>query len=44
MSFIVIDLLLTSLFQNFLFMSKSEDADMKLIDFGLSDFIRPGNG
>ncbi|KAJ0700971.1 putative protein kinase CAMK-CDPK family [Helianthus annuus] len=28
---------------NFLFMSKSEDADMKLIDFGLSDFIRPGN-
>ncbi|KAJ0530735.1 putative protein kinase CAMK-CDPK family [Helianthus annuus] len=22
-------------------MSKSEDADMKLIDFGLSDFIRP---
>ncbi|KAD6455137.1 hypothetical protein E3N88_09843 [Mikania micrantha] len=25
--------------KNFLFMSKSEDADMKLIDFGLSDFI-----
>lgn len=28
--------------QNFLFTSRSEDADMKLIDFGLSDFIRPG--
>ncbi|KAF5787319.1 putative protein kinase CAMK-CDPK family [Helianthus annuus] len=27
--------------ENFLFMSKSEDVDMKLIDFGLSDFIRP---
>lgn len=30
--------------QNFLFTSRSEDADMKLIDFGLSDFVRPGNG
>ncbi|GKD31590.1 CDPK-related kinase 3, partial [Tanacetum coccineum] len=29
---------------NFLFMSKSEDADMKPIDFGLSDFIRPEEG
>ncbi|XP_076888568.1 CDPK-related kinase 3-like [Bidens hawaiensis] len=27
--------------ENFLFMSKNEDSDMKLIDFGLSDFIRP---
>lgn len=31
------------LLQNFLYTSRSEDADMKLIDFGLSDFIRPGN-
>ncbi|GMH00382.1 hypothetical protein Nepgr_002221 [Nepenthes gracilis] len=27
--------------ENFLFASKNEDADMKLIDFGLSDFIKP---
>ncbi|KAK6918195.1 Protein kinase domain [Dillenia turbinata] len=27
--------------ENFLFTSKNEDADMKLIDFGLSDFIKP---
>ncbi|KAJ8573072.1 hypothetical protein K7X08_009583 [Anisodus acutangulus] len=27
--------------ENFLFTSRNEDADMKLIDFGLSDFIRP---
>ncbi|CAI9764154.1 unnamed protein product [Fraxinus pennsylvanica] len=27
--------------ENFLFTSRSEDAAMKLIDFGLSDFIRP---
>ncbi|GAB2271857.1 Cyclin-dependent kinase 4 [Dionaea muscipula] len=27
--------------ENFLFTSRSEDAGMKLIDFGLSDFIRP---
>ncbi|KAJ6679874.1 SERINE/THREONINE-PROTEIN KINASE [Salix purpurea] len=27
--------------ENFLFTSSSEDTDMKLIDFGLSDFIRP---
>ncbi|KAJ8748564.1 hypothetical protein K2173_003465 [Erythroxylum novogranatense] len=27
--------------ENFLFSSGSEDADMKLIDFGLSDFVRP---
>ncbi|KAL7000247.1 non-specific serine,threonine protein kinase [Sarracenia purpurea var. burkii] len=28
---------------NFLFTSKNEEADMKLIDFSLSDFVRPGN-
>ncbi|CAK9167037.1 unnamed protein product [Ilex paraguariensis] len=27
--------------ENFLFTSRNENADMKLIDFGLSDFIRP---
>ncbi|XAR53921.1 Non-specific serine/threonine protein kinase [Bertholletia excelsa] len=27
--------------ENFLFTSRAEDADMRLIDFGLSDFIRP---
>ncbi|KAK6919922.1 Protein kinase domain, partial [Dillenia turbinata] len=27
--------------ENFLFTSKNEDTDMKLIDFGLSDFIKP---
>ncbi|KAF3439809.1 hypothetical protein FNV43_RR18087 [Rhamnella rubrinervis] len=27
--------------ENFLFTSRSEDAYMKLIDFGLSDFVRP---
>ncbi|KAI8565119.1 hypothetical protein RHMOL_Rhmol03G0236000 [Rhododendron molle] len=27
--------------ENFLFTTKSEDAPMKVIDFGLSDFIRP---
>ncbi|XP_023006542.1 CDPK-related kinase 3 isoform X1 [Cucurbita maxima] len=27
--------------ENFLFTSKREDADMKLIDFGLSDFVKP---
>lgn len=27
--------------ENFLFTTRNEDADMKLIDFGLSDFIRP---
>ncbi|XP_050387559.1 CDPK-related kinase 3 [Argentina anserina] len=27
--------------ENFLFASRNEEADMKLIDFGLSDFIRP---
>ncbi|XP_010523831.1 PREDICTED: CDPK-related kinase 3 [Tarenaya hassleriana] len=27
--------------ENFLFTSSREDSDMKLIDFGLSDFIRP---
>lgn len=29
--------------ENFLFVSKDEDAVMKVIDFGLSDFVRPGN-
>ena len=29
--------------ENFLFTKKEEDAPMKVIDFGLSDFIRPGN-
>lgn len=28
--------------QNFLFATKDEDSPMKVIDFGLSDFIRPG--
>lgn len=28
--------------QNFLFTTKDENAPMKIIDFGLSDFIRPG--
>ena len=32
-----------SLAQNFLFTTRDESAPMKLIDFGLSDFIRPGN-
>ena len=30
--------------QNFLFTTRDEDAPMKVIDFGLSDFIRTGNG
>ena len=29
--------------QNFLFSTRDEDASLKIIDFGLSDFIRPGN-
>lgn len=29
--------------QNFLFTKREEDAPMKVIDFGLSDFIKPGN-
>ncbi|KAH9731338.1 CDPK-related kinase 3 [Citrus sinensis] len=29
--------------ENFLFTSGRDDADMRLIDFGLSDFIRPGS-
>ncbi|XP_028790807.1 CDPK-related kinase 3-like isoform X2 [Neltuma alba] len=28
--------------ENFLFVSKDDDSQMKLIDFGLSDFVRPG--
>ncbi|MCI04642.1 CDPK-related kinase 4-like, partial [Trifolium medium] len=27
--------------ENFLFVSKDEDAVLKVIDFGLSDFVRP---
>lgn len=30
--------------QNFLFSTRDEDAPLKIIDFGLSDFIKPGNG
>lgn len=30
--------------QNFLFTTRDEDAPLKIIDFGLSDFIRTGNG
>ncbi|KAG6692524.1 CDPK-related protein kinase-like isoform X1 [Carya illinoinensis] len=29
--------------ENFLFVTRDEDSPMKVIDFGLSDFIRPGN-
>ena len=28
--------------QNFLFASKDKDAELKAIDFGLSDFVSPG--
>lgn len=28
--------------QNFLFTSKEEDSTLKAIDFGLSDFVKPG--
>lgn len=28
--------------QNFLFTSKDEDSQLKAIDFGLSDFVKPG--
>lgn len=28
--------------QNFLFTSKDEDSSLKAIDFGLSDFVKPG--
>lgn len=31
------------MWQNFLFSTRDEDAPLKVIDFGLSDFIRPGN-
>jgi hypothetical protein len=31
-----------SLFQNFLFSSKEENSPLKVIDFGLSDFVKPG--
>ncbi len=30
------------LIQNFLFKSQDEDAPLKAVDFGLSDFIKPG--
>lgn len=30
------------LVQNFLFSSKDEDSQLKAIDFGLSDFVKPG--
>jgi len=30
--------------QNFLFTTKDEHAQLKAIDFGLSDFIKPGTG
>ena len=30
--------------QNFLFKSKSEDSPLKAVDFGLSDFRKPGEG
>jgi len=32
----------TFFFQNFLFTSKDENAHLKAIDFGLSDFVKPG--
>jgi hypothetical protein len=32
----------TSILQNFLFTSKDESSDLKAIDFGLSDFVKPG--
>lgn len=28
--------------QNFLYASKDENAELKAIDFGLSDFVKPG--
>ena len=28
--------------QNFLFTSKEENSELKAIDFGLSDFVKPG--
>ena len=39
-----ITLLTSHSVQNFLFTTRDEDAPMKVIDFGLSDFIRTGNG
>jgi hypothetical protein len=32
----------TPISQNFLFMSKDENSALKVIDFGLSDFVKPG--
>lgn len=29
-------------FQNFLYAKKDESSELKAIDFGLSDFVRPG--
>ena len=42
--FLPITLLTSHSVQNFLFTTRDEDAPMKVIDFGLSDFIRTGNG
>ena len=35
-------LFVLSFFQNFLFSSKDENSPLKVIDFGLSDFVKPG--
>jgi hypothetical protein len=40
--FLLIILPLNVVKQNFLFSTKDEHSPMKIIDFGLSDFIRPG--
>ncbi|MQL67770.1 hypothetical protein Taro_000060 [Colocasia esculenta] len=32
----------TRVLQNFLFTSKEENASLKDIDFGMSDFVKPG--
>lgn len=32
-----------TVYQNFLFTTRDEDAPLKIIDFGLSDFVKPGN-
>lgn len=37
-----VDLPFTSISQNFLFMTKDENSALKVIDFGLSDFVKPG--
>lgn len=30
------------LFQNFLYLTKEENSPLKAIDFGLSDYVKPG--